>query len=494
MKTLLSALSIDPYRKKQRNLLLGAGMMMLAFISGHALAHLEPQMHVEEEEHTSAPPSSDALDTSGNLLGDMGGFRTWLHQYGVTLNLQTDDEYWKNTAGGRKHKGVYNGVGTVQVSVDMEKLMGLEGGLFNLSWLNIRGRSITEDQLGDYNPISGYEAYQSNRLFELWYQHSFSDSFDVRVGQQALDNEFLISDYASLFINSNFGWPMAPSINLYAGGPSWPLAAPAVRFRYLPDDQWTLMFAAATDNPTGHSFYNEDDPSNQSVYPHGDNFNLHSGTLFIGEAQYSFNPQPEDLSTLSYDPGLPGTYKIGAMYDTAHFPDQRYDKEGNQLASEDSTGRAREHRGNWIFYAVVDQMVWRPQVNSAKSLGVFARVTGNKSDRNVVNFVMDAGINLKAPFEGREEDTFGIGWGMAHTSSRARQADRDLRALSDSYYPIRSNEHHIEVTYQAQITPWLVIQPDFQYIRRPGGGTLNEETGKKVGSETIFGLHTRVIF
>jgi len=27
----------------------------------------------------------------------------------------------------------------------------------------------------------------------------------------------------------------------------------------------------------------------------------------------------------------------------------------------------------------------------------------------------------------------------------------------------------IEVTYQAQITPWLVIQPDLQYIIHPGG-------------------------
>lgn len=466
------------------SLILGSGL-------AHAQSHFEPKMHIEAEEH----PVETRLDTSGNLLGDMGGFRTWLHKYGITLNVQSDDEYWVNTAGGKKHKGVYNGVGTIQVSIDMEQFVGLKGGEFNFSWLNVRGRNITEDQLGDYNPISGYEAYQSNRLFELWYQQRFSDEFDVRVGQQALDNEFLISDYASLFINANFGWPMAPSINLYAGGPSWPLAAPAIRFRYVPSEQWTLLFAAATDNPTGHSFYNEKDPSNQSVYPHGDNFNLNSGTLFITEAQFSLNPQPEDLTDLKTDPGLPGTYKIGGMYDTAHFPDQRYDKQGGLLASEDSSGRAREHRGNWIFYAVMDQMVWRPALNSPQSLGVFARVTGNKSDRNVVDFVMDAGINLKAPFAGREEDTFGIGWGMAHTGSRARKADRDIRALSDgSYYPIRRNEHHIEVTYQAQITPWLILQPDFQYIRRPGGGVLDEETGQKVGSETVFGLHSRIIF
>jgi porin len=27
----------------------------------------------------------------------------------------------------------------------------------------------------------------------------------------------------------------------------------------------------------------------------------------------------------------------------------------------------------------------------------------------------------------------------------------------------------IEFTYQAQITPWLTIQPDLQYVINPGG-------------------------
>lgn len=469
------------------------GSMALGSVHAHNLPSdtvpppdLEPgQVMVEEP-----------FDSSGHLLGSMGGLRDWLHRRGITLNIQTDDELWVNTHGGNHEHGTYDGVGTVQLTIDMEKFARLHGGLFNVSWLNIRGRSVTEDQLHDYNPISGYEAYRSNRLFELWYQQSFLEDhrLDVKIGQQALDNEFLISEYANLFINSNFGWPVAPSINLYAGGPSWPLASLGVRFRYRPDDQTTLMFAAMDDNPTGHSFYNEDDPSNQSVYPHGDNFNLGNGTLLISELQYAINPQPDDLTGLRVDPGLPGTYKIGAMYDTAHFPDQRYDKNGKSLADPDSSGIPKQHKGNWIFYAVMDQMVWRPAIDSPQSLGVFARVTSNRSDRNPVSLAIDAGVTLKAPFANRENDTVGIGWGVSHTGSRARDADRDSRRYADGYYPVRHDEQHIEITYQAQVTPWLVVQPDFQFIRRPGGGVLNEQSGHKFGSETVFGLHTRIIF
>ena len=31
----------------------------------------------------------------------------------------------------------------------------------------------------------------------------------------------------------------------------------------------------------------------------------------------------------------------------------------------------------------------------------------------------------------------------------------------------------MELTYQAQVTPWLSVQPDVQYIFNPSGGVLN---------------------
>ena len=31
----------------------------------------------------------------------------------------------------------------------------------------------------------------------------------------------------------------------------------------------------------------------------------------------------------------------------------------------------------------------------------------------------------------------------------------------------------IELMYQAQLTPWWTVQPEMQYIIRPGGGVLN---------------------
>lgn len=113
---------------------------------------------------------------------------------------------------------------------------------------------------------------------------------------------------------------MAPSVNLYGGGPAWPLASPAIRFRYRPTNQLTVLFAAADDNPSGHSFYNSKDPTDQSVHKDGANFNMGGGALLIAELQYAINPQPDDMSTVTENPGLPGIYRLGGFMTLDVFP------------------------------------------------------------------------------------------------------------------------------------------------------------------------------
>jgi len=441
------------------------------------------------------PPDNEThgkLDTSGNLLGDIGGLRTWLDNYGVTLSVNEIAELWGNTTGGTKQRPAFNGVLAMTFTADLEKTIGFEDGVFTVSGLLIHGHPISMySQLGVFNPTSGFEGMRSTRLFELWYQQGFLDNkIDVKIGQMDLDSEFLISQYASLFLNASFGWPLAPSVNLYSGGPSWPLAAPGVRLRYRPSNHWTFMFAATDDNPSGHTFFNSNDPSSQTVHPGGNNFNLNTGALLIGEMQYvtSFWGAKDGKD------GLPGLYKLGGYYDTASFPDERYDTRGVSLASPDSNGYPAMRKGNWMLYGIMDQMIWRPDPESPTALGFFARATGNGGDRNLVDVSVDTGFSLKAPLPGRDNDTFGVGYGMGHVSNRASGLSWDNLYYSGSNYPIRGTEHHFELTYQAQLTPWLTLQPDFQYVWNPGGGIPNPNTGYKIGDILIFGLHANVTF
>ena len=114
--------------------------------------------------------------------------------------------------------------------------------------------------------------------------------------------------------------------------------------------------------------------------------------------------------------------------------------------------------------------------------------------QNLVRFSLNAGANLKAPFQGRDNDTFGIGYGFAKVSSRTAGLDRDQRLL-DPDHRVRSHEHFLEISYQYQLVPWWILQPDVQYLFRPGGGLARDDKpGLKIKNEAVFGLRNTITF
>src|SRR5205823_896574 len=99
----------------------------------------------------------------------------------------------------------------------------------------------TAANIDNLNTISGIKATATTRLFELWYEQHIGDWLRIRIGQQSAGQEFLISTGAKPFINSAFGWPTLPGVDLPSGGPNYPLATPAVRFRIDANDELTLF-------------------------------------------------------------------------------------------------------------------------------------------------------------------------------------------------------------------------------------------------------------
>jgi porin len=296
-----------------------------------------------------------------------------------------------------------------------------------------------------------------------------------------------------VFINAAMGWPALPAADLYAGGPSYPLSSLGVRVRAQGIGPFALLAGVFDDNPPGGTY--DDDSQVRGRERSGTLFNLNTGALFIAELQYAINQPPGGEADGGAKPaGLPGTYKFGAWYDTASFPDQRYDSAGNLLASPTSNGDPLMRRPNYSLYAVADQAIWRPDPSGPRTIGVFVRIMGAPGDRNLVSFSANAGITVKAPLPGRDDDTFGIGWGIAKIGGNAIQFDRDLNNFG-TYIPVRSNENFIEVTYQFQAAGWWQIQPDFQYIFMPSGGIANPlNPSKRIGNEAILGVRTNIVF
>ena len=204
----------------------------------------------------STPPSAQAPGPLGltwqgqNLLGDMGGLRPALAEYGVTLTLLENVETFGNLSGGVKQGFEADGLTTVTLQMDTEKAFGLKGGTLNASGLQYWGGNLSTDNLMVLQTLTDIEAPVGVRLWELWYQQKFCDKFDLKIGEQSLDEEFTIAPTANtVFINSVSGWPALPASNLPGGGPAYPLAGLGIRARARLTDSVTVLAGVFNGSP-----------------------------------------------------------------------------------------------------------------------------------------------------------------------------------------------------------------------------------------------------
>jgi len=195
-----------------------------------------------------------------------------------------------------------------------------------------------------------------------------------------------------------------------------------------------------------------------------------NGALVLAEVQYAYPSLSTVVNADETEP-LARTYKLGFWFDSKKAPDQRVDAAGLSLADPASNGVPRQDRGDYAFYGVADRMIWRDYDEPDRTVTVFVRAMGTpQQDRNLIAFSLNAGLAVHEPLLGRDDDVFGIGMGTTRVGRSARALDRDLAAQDSGFHPIRRDETYVEVTYQYEVTPWLQLQPDAQYVFNPGGG------------------------
>ncbi len=427
---------------------------------------------------------------NANLLGDIGGLRPALAKYGITLQFFEEAETFGNLTGGVRQGFEVNGVTTAQVQLDTKPLFGLAGGMLSVSGFHIWGGALSASNLMNLQTVSGLEANASIRIWELWYQQNFGDRFDVKIGEQSLDNEFMMSQNAGYFLNEAMGWAALPSANLPGGGPAYPLASLGVRARSRPSDALTIMAGLFNGSPIPLN-----SPNSQLSNPNGVSFPLNTGLLAIGELQYVF-PAATPSGKPAADGPLPGAYKLGAWYDSENFGSRQIDNLGVPLASPESNGMPAQKQGNYSIYAMADQMIWRSS-DPNRNISAFLRPAFTTlQDRNLISVSVNGGLILHDPLPGRDNDVFGVGFGVAQVSSGAAGYDRQLQLYTPhTYNPVRGTETFLEATYQIQALPSWQVQPDVQYVINPGGGLANPYApAQPIKNELVIGLRTTITF
>ena len=204
------------FSRRRVKLMMAAGLTGVAYLGSQA-AYADPATIATDAADDQPlrtqfePTFTTGLFSSSRatLLGDAFGLRTALGRYGVTVAVTETSEVFGNVSGGTRQGADYIGLTTGTMQVDTLKAFGLAGGLVNVSAFQIHGTSLSTKNLGGVlQTVSGIQASRATRLWEAWYQQTFLDGkFDVKVGQQSADQEFITSTGSSLFINTMMGWP-----------------------------------------------------------------------------------------------------------------------------------------------------------------------------------------------------------------------------------------------------------------------------------------------
>lgn len=438
----------------------------------------------------SARRSAEVTTSIQDLLGaagDPGGYRAFLRTRGINYDLIYFTEAMHTVRGGMRRGTATLGLVDIDVDVDLDTLAGWRGAALHTTFYQIHGRGASRSYVGNLLTVSDIEAIPATRLNELWLEQSlFEGRLAIRVGQLATDTEYMVSQTGILFANGSLGWPAILATDLPGGGPSYPLAVPGVRVKYVPNTNLSFQGGLYDGDPGGPDrLGREPDPQRRNRT--GTRFPLSDPALAIAEVSYAYNIAPGAS-------GEPGTVTLGGWHHFGRFNALGQDVDGRSLADPASTGVGRRLRGNSGLYGVIDQTIYREPNDPNDGASVFLRVSGSPGDRNLIDLYVDTGIAYRGLFPGRSDDTMGLAVGYAHIAPAARRLDVATAALSEVPHSRRSMEAVIEATYQAVLGPGVALQPTVQYVFKPGGGISNprDPDGARIRNAAVFGLRATI--
>lgn len=381
--------------------------------------------------------------------------------------LRYDGDLGSNLDGGNERGATYAGNLYLNLLVDGERLAGLPGMTLFLSGLYIHGGQPSSF-VGDAQGVSNIAASPTLELYEGWLQYNPGSRLSVLAGRYDLNTEFYRLMSASMFLNSSFGIGPEFSQSGRAGPSIFPDTSLGLRITYKPSSNVVARGAILDGSPPG---YQSGTPSAASG---GD------GLLLVGELSFLTRPAspmaPGEMRSLigriSSLPPYEDKVALGGWYYTASFKYQ---------SDVTPSGAHVLHRGSGGAYLLIDHMLYRDKLDNAKRISGF--VQAGIGDPRVDRFGSYVGFGAVAAgfVPGRGPDQFGLSVAIARNGADYRNAQEELGR------PVSSAEFAIESTYIAQLTRWLAVQPDLQYVIHP-------DTDPRLANALVFQFELEVSF
>ncbi|TPS96863.1 carbohydrate porin [Acinetobacter baumannii] len=407
------------------------------------------------------------------LLGDWNGKRQQLEQQGYKFTASIMSQSATNLDGGYNDSNTFENAAQLSLGAnfDLEKIAGWKDTTASLVVTKRDGNALTLERIKDPRSSqlgNAQEIYGRGKIWRLsqaWGKKGFVDNtVQVKFGRMGMSEDFNSSqcEFQNLLL---CGGQLGKSIgSIWYNSPVGVWAA-NVKYQFAPE--WTL----------GVGVY-EVNPDNIKTESNSDGFNLDMNNVKGATIPVELAWKPK----LAAFNGLPGEYKVGALYSTA---------EANDIKT-----AGKVHDGKQSFWINAQQQLSHAGQDPKRGLYVSFNGVVNDKATTFVQSTQQLALWYKGPFDSRPNDS--IGFGIANYVVNDRAKDKQIvtnesrgyysyDSIASDYIPIQDDELNVELNYTYQWSPAVMLRPNIQYIHQPAGV-------KEVDDAWVAGLSVKVNF
>lgn len=380
---------------------------------------------------SSNPAAVNILTGTGTLQSYMEKKLGIQNNHGIRVGgyLSGDTNYLFSGGITNADKSTSNFLFLLGVSINTQKFIGWEGGLFDIEFLQFNGQN-TNGEAGSvqgYNSLSGASPLNRSELYKLWFrQEFFNKKLYIRIGKSVPSMDFnnvskpIPLDEQQLFIPAVSGLiytPLFVNTTMLGVMPGYYNSAYGITINFVPLRKWYLSYGVYDGNlaqgiQTGLT---------------GPHFN---GSYFhIAETGFNW---------LSGKNNLPGDFSIGLWHQTGRV-------QANSSLSENSAS------GYYIFGT---HRLWYrdPFINNS---GISCFYQFGKNMSSVLNMTQYVGAGLTAfgLMPNRENDSMGLGAALSWLNQKSFHQNTEV--MYQGYY-------------QMQLIKNIYLEPALSYIPSPG--------------------------
>lgn len=349
------------------------------------------------------------------VTGDWAGERTQLEEDGLDFGAALTVDFFQVPFGGVDgDEGGRLTLIEMWLGFDLEKLVGIKGGSAYVEFDSTNGDNPSA-AVGDLQWTSNIETGRSrDQISEAWYQQQF-ESLRLKAGKMDANDDFAYGETLLWFMNSSAGYSPTDFTM-----PTYPETAIGIAAFFDINEQFSIS-AAIFDGANGVD-------------------NVRTGTR--GPSTVISDKRSDDyylIGELGYRWGGDGTASgraiAGGWYHSGEF----------------TTFAGGMDDGTWGLYAIGEYQL--ATYDEGGALWLAGQYGYADADVSSAEHHVAAGLVREAPFAGRPDDACGIYASQVFISPERPSPNGD--------------EGVIELFYQYQLTPAIMLQPDLQWVFNP---------------------------